>query len=105
MSEGFIVYSPYPSMDEAKNAARQAVENKLSFCVNIFNCTSIYAFKGKDEDHPEFVCFFKTLGSRLEELRRFIKKSHPYKVPAIITLKMSDMNTKYLDWAIAELKC
>jgi periplasmic divalent cation tolerance protein len=105
MSKGYIIYCPYPSKDEAKRAARVAVEKNLAFCVNVFDCESVYVFDGEMGDHAEFVCFFKTLECRLDKLRAFIEESHPYAVPAIVTLEIKDINLKYLDWAKTELEC
>jgi periplasmic divalent cation tolerance protein len=103
--KAYIVYSPYPSREEARKSAIEAVEENLAFCVNIYDCQSVYVFEGELGDHPEFVCYFKTLESKLDLLRSHIEKHHPYKVPAIFTIEVSDINRKYLDWAKSELEC
>ena len=105
MTQGFIIYSPYPSKEEARKAATAAVENKLACCVNIFDSQSIYIFEGKLNNDDESVCFFKTLPDKLADLQKFIQKSHPYTVPAIVTLEMKDLNQSYLNWAKTELGC
>ena len=105
MTHGFIVNCPYPSKEEARKAATAAVEQKLACCVNIFNSQSIYVFEGKLNNDNESVCLFKTLSEKLTDLQKFIEESHPYKVPAIVTLEMKDLNKPYLDWAKQELGC
>ncbi|NTU61177.1 MAG: divalent-cation tolerance protein CutA [Caldiserica bacterium] len=105
MTKSFIVYSPYPTKEEAKKAAMIAVEKNLACCVNIYDCHSVYVFEGEMAEHPEFVCYFKTLEHKLDNLRKYIEETHPYSVPAVITLEISQMNKKYFDWAKTELEC
>lgn len=64
---------------------------------------SIYAWEGRIEDQGEVLALFKTLqGAPAKRLKAEIARIHPYKVPEIVELKMSDVSKSYLSWLAAE---
>jgi len=93
-----IVYCPYPSDQYAKNASKSAIEAGLAACVNIIPSTSMYKWRGVMVAEQEFVVLFKTLESHEIKLREFLKRTHPYETPAIISLTTTGVNKDYMDW-------
>ncbi len=99
-----MVISTYPNESNAIDSARRALENKTAVCVNITSVRSLYWWKEKIEDTNEYLAIFKTLDSKLEELKRVIKENHPYTVPEIVELEMDNVSKSYLDWMIESIK-
>jgi periplasmic divalent cation tolerance protein len=99
-----IILSTYPSMEEAKEAAKGAVSGRLAACVNIVQIASIYTWKGKIEEAEEFLAIYKTTNAKAANLRKFIESRHSYEVPEIITLDANGVSKKYMDWLVEGTK-
>lgn len=83
----------------AEDFAFKIVESKLAGCINVFPVMqSIYYWQGKIEKEPERMLFIKTTDSVLDSLLSFIQKNHPYQVPEIAVLDVSQINDSYLNW-------
>jgi periplasmic divalent cation tolerance protein len=68
-------------------------------CVNILNkYRSIYWWKGKIFDEKETLLIAKTRSSLFKKLQERVKQIHPYEVPEIIGVKISDGLPEYLEW-------
>ncbi|MBM3896991.1 MAG: divalent-cation tolerance protein CutA [Thaumarchaeota archaeon] len=99
-----IILSTYPSREEAKKAARGAVSGRLAACVNIVRIDSAYTWKGKIEEAEEFLAIYKTTTAKAAKLRKFIESKHSYEVPEIITLNISNVSEKYMQWLVESTK-
>ena len=99
-----IILSTYPTVDEARSAAKEAISKKLAACVNIVEVNSLYTWKGKLEDVNEFLAIYKTTAYEVTKLRNFIRSKHSYEVPEIITLSPSDVSKKYMKWLASSTK-
>ncbi len=90
------VYTTTATRKEAKRIANELVKKKIIACANIFQIESIYGWKGKLYDEPEFAIIMKTL-KPFEKVKKEIKKLHRYEVPLIECWK-TEANEEYLDW-------
>jgi periplasmic divalent cation tolerance protein len=99
---GVIIMSTFPSEELAAEVARQAVSAKLCACVNFTQIRSIYSWNEQMEDQQEFLALFKTTSKSVKKLRAEIARLHPYEVPEIVELKMSNVSKPYLTWLIEE---
>jgi periplasmic divalent cation tolerance protein len=99
-SRGAIVLSTFPSKASVANVANHVVTLKLCACVNFTEVRSIYSWRGKIQDQPEFIALFKTTTKSAKKLKAEIVKRHPYDVPEIVELKMSDVSKPYLSWLV-----
>src|SRR4029079_10984685 len=97
-SRGTIILSTFPSKESVADMAKHVVSLKLCACVNFTEIRSIYSWRGKIQDQPEFIAFFKTTAKSAKKLKAEIAKLHPYEVPEIVELKMSDVSKSYLSW-------
>jgi len=95
---GIVIISTYPDKNSLSKVANLVVKQKLAACVNYTEINSIYAWKGKIENTEEFLAFFKTTIIAKQKLKKEIAKSHPYKVPEIVEIRMDGANTSYLKW-------
>ena len=93
-----LIISTYPTKGSASKAAKELVKLRLAACVNISKISSIYEWKGRIEDTPEYLALFKTTTKNRKKLRQKIQDSHPYDVPEIAELDIASINGPYLKW-------
>src|SRR6267154_35306 len=97
-----IVLTTAGSEVEARKIARELVERRLAACVNIVpRITSIYRWKGKVEEAPEWLLVVKNTQEAFGEVRQAIADLHSYELPECICLTIEDGLLGYLQW-IAE---
>jgi periplasmic divalent cation tolerance protein len=85
---------------EAERIARELVKRRLAACVNLLESPvrSIYRWRGKVENAPEYLLMVKTSRKRLAELQREVERLHSYDVPEVIALPIAAGSEKYLAW-------
>jgi periplasmic divalent cation tolerance protein len=95
----------FPEHEIAWRISRTAVENGLAACATLIpEAKSIYRWKGQIETANETAVFFKTTDNRLEALRNFVLKEHPYEVPEFVAWPLADGSPKYLAWVEASTR-
>ncbi|CAN5602935.1 divalent-cation tolerance protein CutA [soil metagenome] len=97
--EALLVLSTFPDVATARRIALQLVEERCAACANILPAVeSIYWWEGKVENANEAVVFFKTTPERYEALETSLRQLHPYEVPEIIALPITEGLPDYLRW-------
>src|SRR3954467_269542 len=97
--EVVLAISTFPDAETAKRIATQLVEARLAACANIgMPGESIYRWEGKLESAQEGLVFFKTTHGRFSDLMTTIKALHPYDVPEIICVDVTNGFPAYLRW-------
>ncbi|MGI0036939.1 MAG: divalent cation tolerance protein CutA [Nitrososphaera sp.] len=99
---GTIIISTFSDEQSVRELARNVLDARLCACVNFTRINSMYLWKGKLKDHEEFIALFKTTRRSAEKLKKAIAMHHPYEVPEIVELKMSNVSAGYLLWLAAE---
>jgi periplasmic divalent cation tolerance protein len=99
---GVIILSTFSDEQSVRALAKLALDAKLCACVNFTKVRSLYSWKGKQEDQDEVLALFKTTRRSASKLKKVISSNHPYEVPEIVELKMSDVSPSYLSWLVAE---
>ncbi len=103
MERAVFVYTTYPSLVEAERQGRAIVARRLAACVNILpQMISHYWWQGALERGEEVVMIFKTRASLAEALAAAVRETHPYQMPAIVTLPVEGGDPGYLEWIMAE---
>lgn len=98
-----LVYTTWPSVEEAEAAGRGFVEEKLCACVNILpGMISVYAWQGQIERASEAVMLLKTRHERAPALMEAVRAAHPYDTPAILQLPVAAIDAGYAAWIHAE---
>jgi periplasmic divalent cation tolerance protein len=92
--------STFPSEESVADVASKVVASRLCACVNFTKIRSIYSWRGKMEDQQEFIALFKTTAKSAKKLKTEIARLHPYEVPEIVELEMSDVAKPYLSWLV-----
>ncbi|MFZ1077419.1 MAG: divalent-cation tolerance protein CutA [Nitrosotalea sp.] len=95
---GIVIVSTYPNKKSISKIANMIVNKGLAACVNYTKINSVYTWKKKTENTEEFLALFKTTAKTKELLKKEIAKTHPYKVPEIVELKVDSVNTSYQIW-------
>jgi periplasmic divalent cation tolerance protein len=97
--EILLALSTFPDAESAHRIAEQLVMERLVACANILpGVQSIYRWQGKVEKTAETMVLFKTTESRLATLQAKLKTLHPYDVPEIVAVRVSDGLPGYLQW-------
>lgn len=98
-----IVLTNCPNDDCAQGIARATVEAGLAACANILApCRSIYRWQGQVETATEIPVLMKTSEARYAELEARIRALHPYEVPEIVALPLTQGLPAYWQWLADE---
>ncbi|MEM1995399.1 MAG: divalent-cation tolerance protein CutA [Nitrososphaerales archaeon] len=103
MGDASIILTTYGSEEEAAYAAKAMVERKLAACSTFFRVRSIYTWEGKVEDGFEYLVIYKTVSSKADNLKEEILKTHSYKVPELLEIKVDSLGESYLKWMLEVL--
>ncbi len=99
-----LLISTAPDQTTAESLAKQLVENKLAACVNLVpKITSIYQWQDHIEQSDEVMLFIKTTTKNFIVIEEFIQKQHPYEVPELISLDITQISDPYLQWLTSSL--
>lgn len=93
-----VIISTYPDKKSVAKVANKVVKERIAACVNVTKISSVYSWQGKIENADEFLAIFKTTQKNKARLKKEIKNTHPYKVPEIAELDITDINKPYLAW-------
>lgn len=101
--DAVLIYTTFPSLDDAKKAGRALVEDKLAACVNIFPpMTAIYVWENRLEEDTETAMIVKSMAKRAAEVLDEIKRLHPYSTPARLVLPVTGGGEDFLNWIAAQ---
>ena len=94
-----IVINTCPDSETARKLARVLVEENLAACVNIIDgVRSIYRWNGEIQDDGEVLLLIKSGVDQFSALRERLQQLHPYELPEIVAVPISDGLPEYLDW-------
>ena len=97
--EVLTVFTTWPDLATARTAARTLVEERLAACGNIVpGVESVYRWEGKVETGSEVLVVFKTTIGRYPALEARVQTLHPYAVPEVLALRVTDGLPAYLRW-------
>jgi periplasmic divalent cation tolerance protein len=96
-----VVFSTAPP-DRSESLARMLVDQRIVACVNIVPVRSYFRWKGEFCDETEHLLIAKTTREKTGEVIAAIKNHHPYEMPEIIALPVTDGYPPYLAWVQQE---
>ncbi|SRR5574343_601990 len=101
--ETLLVLTNCPDEATANAIALALVEEKFAACVNILpRVQSVYRWQGAVESASEIPLLIKSTVGRYAELEAAIRARHPYDVPEIIALPITQGLPAYLNWVATE---
>mgnify|MGYP001600698848 CR=1 FL=1 len=80
----------------AERIAGHLLIKRVAACVQLFPIKSFYWWKKDIQESKEFMLFIK--GKNFKKIEKAIKEVHPYKVPEIISVPITEGSKSYLDW-------
>lgn len=94
-----IVLCNCPDMQSANVIAAELLQLRQAACVNILpTMTSMYRWQGKLETATETMLLIKAPLQLFDEICQTICRLHPYSVPEIIAIPVSQGFGPYLRW-------
>jgi periplasmic divalent cation tolerance protein len=98
-----LVFTNAPDREVAARIAEALVNKRLAACVNVLaGCTSIYRWQGDVERAEEIPILIKTRAARYPEVEATIRHLHPYELPEVIAVPVSQGLPDYLQWVAEE---
>lgn len=100
-----VVITNLPDRAGAEKLATLLVEQRLAACVNLLApCASVYRWQGKIEQTQEHPLLIKTTEDRYAALEASIRANHPYELPEIIAVPVTQGLPAYLQWVESETR-
>lgn len=94
-----LVFCTCPDEATALRIAEDLVRERLAACVNLTpDITSIYLWEGRMQRDREVLALIKTRGERVAALTERLRQLHPYAVPEIIAVPITEGLPDYLSW-------
>jgi periplasmic divalent cation tolerance protein len=105
MTDALLVMTTIEKTEDAERLAQVLVEGELAACVQILPpITSVYRWQGRTERATESLILIKTTQSVYPVLETVIKSHHPYQIPEIVALPITNGSVDYLDWLMNNVK-
>lgn len=105
MSDTLLVFTNTPDPATAEAIARHLVAHRLAACVNILApCRSVYRWQGQVEQAEEIPLLAKTTADRYPALEAAIRALHPYELPEVVAVPLTQGLPAYLAWVTAETR-
>jgi periplasmic divalent cation tolerance protein len=105
MTDVVLVLTTAPAGERAELLARTLVDEHLAACVNVYPpMVSVYRWRGALERDSEQQIVIKTTSARVPDLRARLSGLHPYELPELLVLQVSDGSPAYLAWVAAEAR-
>lgn len=94
-----IVYCTCPDTATATHLASLLVRRNLAACVNQLPAIiSTYKWQNDIQHDAEVLLMIKTARERFEAIRQLVNDEHPYELPELIAVNISEGTPEYLEW-------
>jgi periplasmic divalent cation tolerance protein len=98
-----LIYTTFPSLDDAKRVGDALIAARLAACINMFpGIISIFAWKGVRGEASEVAMIVKTRNALTEAVLAEVKRLHPYELPALLVLPTEGGSAEYCGWIASE---
>ncbi|MEO0091176.1 MAG: divalent-cation tolerance protein CutA [candidate division WOR-3 bacterium] len=99
MAQYILIITTTSQRTDAEKICQTLVKNNLSACCQILGpIKSYYVWENKLENTKEYLCLIKTTKNKYRKVESAIRQIHPYKIPEIIAIDISQGYQKYLAW-------
>jgi len=99
MAQPALIWCPFPSEDEARQASHVLVTEQLIACANIIpGMTSIFSWEGKIAEEREAGLLCKTSAALMRPAIARLADLHRYDTPAIVGWMADATSPKTMVW-------
>jgi len=100
-----VVFTTAPDADVGRRIARALVERRIAACVQVLpGVTSVYRWKGVQEESAEVLLLVKTVRGRMDDLELALRELHPYDVPECVAVDAAHVAAPYRAWVLSETR-
>ncbi|MGB9591295.1 MAG: divalent-cation tolerance protein CutA [Candidatus Kryptoniota bacterium] len=95
-----VVLVTAPSLEVARQIAHILLEKRVIACANLIPAVqSLYRWEGQIQDDQEILMIMKSRQGLLHShIIPLVRQIHPYQLPEIISLPVTDGYAPYLEW-------
>jgi len=94
-----LVLTTCPDRETAERLSAMLVEQRLAACVSAgAEVISTYPWQGRVEHESEIPLTIKTTRTRVDALKQELVAHHPYDVPELLVVSVSDGLDDYTQW-------
>jgi periplasmic divalent cation tolerance protein len=97
-----LVYSTFPSKEQAETAARALLDEQLVAGANLFALDSLFRWQGTIERRAECSVLFQAERRFYKRIEARLRQLHPDKVPQIVMWRIKDGYSPFLQWIMDE---
>ena len=98
-----LILTTLPERAGAEALARDLLAARLAACIQIGAAVeSLYHWRGEIETANETPVAIKTRAALYPRVEAAIRKRHPYELPEIVAVPITDGLQGYVDWIAAE---
>jgi periplasmic divalent cation tolerance protein len=98
-----VVLVSVPDAEAGRRLARTLLEERLVACANLVpGVTSLYRWEGEVQEDDEVLLVMKTGSGLVPQLSARIPELHPYELPEVLALGVTDGLPAYCRWVLDE---
>jgi periplasmic divalent cation tolerance protein len=101
--QALVVITTLGTEAEARAFVTALVEQRVIACGTLLPGRSIYRWEGKVTEAVEVVALLKTDAARWDALRSSVERLHPYEVPELLALPVTQGLERYMSWLANEV--
>jgi periplasmic divalent cation tolerance protein len=99
-----VVLTTLGDADAARAFVAALVQARVIACGTLLpGATSIYRWEGELKEEAEVVVLLKTDAARWNDLCAAVRERHPYQVPELLALPVTQGLDLYLSWLTSEV--
>lgn len=98
-----VVFTNLPDHETAVTIARALIDGRFAACVTVLaGATSVYRWEGAVESADETPLLIKTTRARYAALEAELCRLHPYELPEIVAVPLTQGLPAYVQWVADE---
>jgi len=98
-----VVLVSVPDLEVGRRLARALLDERLVACANLVpGVTSLYHWEGEVQEDDEVLLVMKTRSGLVPRLSERIPELHPYELPEVLALRVTDGLPAYCRWVLDE---
>ena len=102
--QALVAITTLGNESDARALVTALVADRLVACGTLLpGARSIYRWDGQVVEESEVVVLLKTDITHWDALRTAVERRHPYQVPELLALPVSDGLERYLSWIASEV--